>query len=393
MKRKIFQLIFFTPILFGCAVIPAPPQSYPTEVLMAQVVPRNDLTLNHTDTGTPIILGDAILIGIQEKGLLAVNKNNGDIIWEFGVKNGSESEPTIYDGLIYFGGNDGYIYCVTMSGSKVWDYYVGSQVWSHPIVYSGIVYVSSSDDQIFALDAKSGKYIWHFRSALSRKGLVIRWLASPEISDHIVYIGFADGYFYALNRHDGGLIWQKQLSDKFRFKDIDATAVVDGGTLYVSSFDGKLFSLDKNSGATNWYLEYGGLHPVIIVDDTLYYSAVTGEVFALNKHTGKSKWVYKVPTGIPTLPVAVDYTITVGGSGSNLYGLDRESGEEIWRLETNNGFAGGLAQDNGIVYGVTTKAFLYGVDPVNLRPRKVPKHGGIVGAIRDFPMIRMPKEE
>ncbi|OGQ35809.1 MAG: hypothetical protein A3F16_07100 [Deltaproteobacteria bacterium RIFCSPHIGHO2_12_FULL_43_9] len=390
MKKTLFLLLTLH-LFIGCASIPAPPPHYPTEVLMTQVVSRNDITFNHTDTGTPTVVGDTVFIGIQEKGLYAVDKNSGDVIWEFGVKNGVESRPTIYDGLIYFGGNDGYIYCVTMSGSKVWDYYVGAQIWSHPIVHTGIVYFSSADDQLYALDAKSGKYIWHFRSPLGRKGLVIRWLASPEISDHIVYIGFSDGYFYALNRHDGGLIWQKQLSDKFRFKDIDATAVVDGSNLYVSSYDGKLYSLDKNSGATNWFLEFGGLHPVTIVDDTLYYAAVSGEVFAIDKRSGKSRWVYKVPTGLPTSPVTVGYTVTVGGGESNLYGLDRESGEEIWRLETDNGFAGGLAGYDGIVYGFTTKSFLYGVDPLELRPRMVPKHGGIVGAVRDLPMIRPPK--
>jgi hypothetical protein len=42
--------------------------------------------------------------------------------------------------------------------------------------------------------------------------------------------------------------------------------------------------------------------------------------------------------------------------------------------------------------GLTTNAFLIGVDPLVLRPRRVQKHGGIVGATRDFPMTRPPRE-
>ena len=361
---------FLVIILFaGCASIPPPPPFRPSEILGIQVAPRIKMAYNHRDTATPLVTDQMILIGNQTGGLYAYDRFDGTLLWDFQIRNGVESQPTMDGDRIYVGGNDGKIYCLDLQGTKLWDYKFKGQIWSQPAVTSGIVYVSIAVDQLYALDAKTGKYLWHFKTPLKGGDPTVRALSSPRVSDSVVYIGFADGFLYAINRFDGGLIWQQQLGGGLRLKDVDATPVFDGADLFVASFDKRLFSLSKHSGSIRWSFEYGGFRPVAVEDGVLFYSSTGGEVFAMDKNTKLVKWTFKVPTGVPTQPVVVGDIVVVGGSEKNLYGIDRVTGEEVWRLETSQGFNGGLAEFQGKIYAQTDFGYLYGIDPELIVPR------------------------
>ncbi len=73
------------------------------------------------------------------------------------------------------------------------------------------------------------------------------WIAASHIRRSVL-IGFSDGALVALNRSSGAVVWEANLNRNKRFRDVDATPVVDGDNVYASSYDGALYALSRVDG-------------------------------------------------------------------------------------------------------------------------------------------------
>jgi polyvinyl alcohol dehydrogenase (cytochrome) len=113
--------------------------------------------------------------------------------------------------------------------------------YGQPTVAEGRVYVGSNDGTIYALDAASGCIYWMYQAkAMVRDAVVI----GPG---HRAYIGDLESNFYALDSNTGKLIWQKKLDDQ-AFTRITGTAKFYDGRLYVP-----IASQEENAGANPFY--------------------------------------------------------------------------------------------------------------------------------------------
>ena len=64
------------------------------------------------------------------------------------------SSPTVLDGVVYVGSEDGNVYAAdAATGALRWIYQTGAGVHSAPVVSDGVVYVGSGDSYLYALDA------------------------------------------------------------------------------------------------------------------------------------------------------------------------------------------------------------------------------------------------
>ncbi|HEY6542499.1 MAG TPA: serine/threonine-protein kinase [Ktedonobacteraceae bacterium] len=62
-----------------------------------------------------------------------------------------ESSPTVANGVLYIGSEDGNLYAYSaQSGTKLWSYPTGGKIISSPIVLNGMVYVGSTDHYLYA---------------------------------------------------------------------------------------------------------------------------------------------------------------------------------------------------------------------------------------------------
>jgi alcohol dehydrogenase (cytochrome c) len=77
------------------------------------------------------------------------------------------------------------------------------RVGSYPVVYDGLMYVTNSNE-VYALDAVSGREVWHYR----QEGVEMqRQNRGPAILGDRVFFVTSDCHLVALNRHNGGVIW------------------------------------------------------------------------------------------------------------------------------------------------------------------------------------------
>lgn len=78
--------------------------------------PQGDFCLQWS---SPAAIQDLIFIGGGDNSLHAVTANgtpNGKFVWQFPVQGPVFSSPAISHGRIYFGSNDGFIYCLSING-------------------------------------------------------------------------------------------------------------------------------------------------------------------------------------------------------------------------------------------------------------------------------------
>ncbi len=130
----------------------------------------------------PVVVGDTVFLGSSvDHQLHAMNITSGDSKWSFFTGGPIRLAPTVADGRVYFGSDDGHVYCVnTSNGELVWKRRVGpADEWllargtmisrwpvrTGVLVHEGVAYFGAGifpheDIVLMAVDAKDGRVIW-----------------------------------------------------------------------------------------------------------------------------------------------------------------------------------------------------------------------------------------
>ena len=141
-------------------------------------------------------------------------------------------------------------------------------------------------------------------------------------------------------------LWKKDIGDgEGTYNKIYTQPVGNDSSIYVLDSEGKLVSIDIQSGNIIWEKEVfpeeesinsnidGGL---ALVNDKLILSSSYGEIINLNSITGEIIWkknIYKPVQGAPTINNDLIYQMTVN---NELYVLDIFTGTELWRYSASH---------------------------------------------------------
>lgn len=198
---------------------------------------------------------------------------------------------------------------------------------------------------------------------------------SPAVSNGTVYVGSYDHNLYAISTETGEEIWKFQASDP-----IDGTPAVIDDTVYFGSFDKNIYALDARTGEKRWEYPTGGLirSSPTVVDGTLfigshcYYAecrsyveeslASAGYVYALDAQTGNRIWRCETDDEILSSPAVTSENVFIGSSDGKLYSIDRRSGEVDWDFQTNGSVYSTPAVVGNTVYISSNGDRVYALD-------------------------------
>jgi len=133
-----------------------------------------------------------------------------------------------------------------------------------PIVRDGVMYLITARARVFALDAATGREIWHYRypdPARSVPGFVGN--RGVAVSDGKVFFGTKDNYVVALDQKTGRLVWRVNVDDAQQCRcNISAAPlvakdkVIVGGTNGDGAHRGYITAFSTKTGrlAWRWYV-------------------------------------------------------------------------------------------------------------------------------------------
>jgi outer membrane protein assembly factor BamB len=125
-------------------------------------------------------------------------------------------------GRVYFGSSvDHQVHCVDANtGRSLWTFFTDGPVRLTPSVAEGRLYFGSDDGHAYCLDAETGSLVWKLRAGphderlLARGEMISRWpvRTSVLVDNGVAYFGAGifpheNIYLYAVNAADGKVVW------------------------------------------------------------------------------------------------------------------------------------------------------------------------------------------
>jgi outer membrane protein assembly factor BamB len=302
---------------------------------------------------SPTVANGVVYEGSNNGYLYALNASNGALIWQYNSGSQIESSAAVAKGIVYVGilwdGHNGYVDAINATtGARIWRYATNSGIESSPTVVNGVVYIGSYYGYVYALNASNGAFIW----SLLTGGQVF---SSPAVVDGVVYVGSGGGYVYALNAANGGIIWTFHTVDT-----IYASPAVANNIVYINSDNGTLYALNAVNGTQIWRSVFGaGDH----ADDSpavangLVYVGTRNGYYAFNASDGSQVWFFTTlyyPRQfigyVYSSPIVAGGTLYYGSFDSYLYALNATDGSAIWAYRTGGFLFSSPAIANGVVY-------------------------------------------
>lgn len=109
-----------------------------------------------------------------------------------------------------------------------------------PLVVRGIMYVTSAND-VFALDARTGRALWHYRRPVS-SGLLDDAAAHKNrgvaLWQNSAYVETDDAHLLRLDARSGGLIWDVEYADKTKHYGATSAPLAVKGEIVVGTSGG-----------------------------------------------------------------------------------------------------------------------------------------------------------
>ena len=318
-----------------------------------------------TQSSQPVMFrGDA-----QHSGAYSDGPRQLRFKWSFKTHGKIRSTAAVVDGIVCFGSEDGNLYALDApSGALRWKYATDGDLSSSPAVAGGVVYVTGGDGAFLALDLQTGKLAWRFQTG---KQLVFEqskgdprnwdiWQSSPVVVGDRVYFGSGDGFVYALDRRSGKEAWKYKTEAVIR-----TSPAVAKGVVYIGGFDGKLYALDAQSGKLKWsfktegnaFFKTGEIQgSPSVADGRVFFGARDGFVYAVDAESGKQLWRSDHKgSWVPTSPAVSDGVVYAGSSdGQFVQAVDAKTGVEKWRFDSKmRVFSSPVVASGRVYFGIT----------------------------------------
>src|SRR6266851_5051198 len=177
------------------------------------------------------------------------------------------------------------------TGQVYWTFDTGEKIQAPPLVVGSRLLIASRMT-LWALDAASGRVLWKFHRGASG------WptTGSPTVAGNVVYIGLGTGsQLWALDLTGGHVLWSFDTGDR-----ITGEALVAAGTVYIATWHGSIFALNRADGTKRWVYSLNTKSPQNIVDGVsgsmalangrLYVGDYRGVISCIDVLHGKLDW-------------------------------------------------------------------------------------------------------
>lgn len=232
----------------------------------------------------------------------AFDIKNGRQLWSVDIRPEEEDDEVISGGISHSdnvlyvtGGYDEILALNPENGAIIWKEKMGAPSRAAPTIMDGRVYVSTLNDSVLAFDATNGQVLWEYNSIGESAGLL--GAASPAVNRDIVVPAFSSGEIYALRVENGSVVWSDDLSSVSylgglnTLSDIKALPVLHDGIVYAISFGGKMVAIDERTGERLWQKDVSGSQAPWVAGNALFVFSSDNQLISMNAKTGDVRWI------------------------------------------------------------------------------------------------------
>lgn len=271
-------------------------------------------------------------------------------IWSSHVGRGADDagmrmQPAFEDNTVYAASVNGYMRAIdATTGKTLWHKTRPWRVKSDisysggPAVSNGILAVGTLDGHVYTYEAKSGKPLWTAEVDSSI-------LSSPVFADDLILVRTDNGKITALNRADGSRAW---VYDQATIPTLSlrgtSNMVASHGAVFFGSDNGKLVAIRLDNGAPIWDLTLSQQTgrtvierlddsdgQLVLDDTTLYAAAFHGHLHAVDARNGQSLWDHPLSSYVG---LALSDTTLVGiDDKSDVWAWSTDGGGNLWKQD------------------------------------------------------------
>ncbi len=171
------------------------------------------------------------------------------------------------------------------------------------------------------------------------------------IEQDMLYVS-AGNFMYVVDAAEGDLSWSypEKASARTSFY---APAVFNDSSMLLSGYDNQLHKTDATAlGADDWTFAAKNrfIDSVLLVDDVVYAANADTRLYALTLN-GKELWSFEADSPLWAAPVFENGVVYQVSQRGFLYALNAKTGEEIWTLDLGEAVMGSPAiSEEGVLY-------------------------------------------
>jgi outer membrane protein assembly factor BamB len=221
---------------------------------------------------------------------------------------------------------------------------VSTTIYGTPVVDGDVVYVGSYSGKVLALSTlarsqnlafpqnRYGEWEWDCPGTNAGSNAIV---ASLVMSEEALYISSSNGRVYSLDKKFGDLNWE---SDILHNK-LWTSPAIKGDTLYVSTFDGRIVTVSVETGALlpwSFESETGFASPPVIYEDTVYVGSFDNNLYAVKIGDSEPSWSFPGGNWFWGAPLVSEGVVYAGCLDGKVYAIGAETGEKLWEFDAGN---------------------------------------------------------
>lgn len=146
---------------------------------------------------TPLVVdGSQIYYASYDGRIHCFDNITNHEVWSTNIGINQENPPTLWHGLLFFGANNGYFYCLDARNGVIrWTYDTGvmRRIIGSCAASNGMVWFTSEDNNLYCLNALTGQKLWSYKAG-------DRIWSSPIITDKQIIFGCNDANVYCFGK-------------------------------------------------------------------------------------------------------------------------------------------------------------------------------------------------